>query len=374
MIRIQRLLQIFPLIILFQINLFAQDTSLKIGVIGLSHTHVHWIFNSDQNFDAFEIVGIVENDLELAKRYAEQYSFPMHKIFNSMDELFETTKPEAVAAFGTIYDHLMIVEKCAPLGIHVMVEKPLAVSLDHAERMKSLAEKHNILLLTNYETTWYPSNHHVYDLMKNTKPVGDIRKVIVRDGHKGPKKIGVDDEFLEWLIDPELNGGGAITDFGCYGANLMTWLFNGQKPVSVTTLCMQLQPENNPMVDDEAIILLNYGSAVGIIQASWNWPIGRKDMEIHGLTGTIYSDNRNTVRIQKATGYDTYNEDKSEIEERDSPYNDPFIYFAAMINGKISGDKFDLSSLENNMIVMEILDAAIKSAKMEKTIYLKTEE
>ncbi|MEL7123679.1 MAG: Gfo/Idh/MocA family oxidoreductase [Bacteroidota bacterium] len=360
---------IFSIIIFISSNMLAQNTSLKIAVIGLTHTHVHWIFGSQERGD-FEIVGIVEPNKALAKRYTDQYNFPTDKVFDSMKSLFANTEVEAVTAFGTIYEHLEIVETCAPKGIHIMVEKPLAVNAKHAKKMKKLAMQHNIHLLTNYETTWYPTNHKAYDLAINENAIGAIRKVIVRDGHKGPKKIGVDPEFLEWLTDPVQNGGGAITDFGCYGANLMTWLMNGKKPNSVTAITQQLQAENNPKVDDEAIILLQYDKAVALIQPSWNWPIGRKDMEIYGLNGVIYSDNRNDLSVRISEGYDGFDEEVMELEERDAPYDDPFSFFAAVVNNKIQLPPTDLSALENNMIVVEILDAASKSAKTGKTIKL----
>ena len=348
----------------------SQSKPLTIGVIGLTHTHVHWIFNSNNRAE-IDIVGIVEPNKELAARYCEQYKFPMDKVYDTMEALIKAEKPVAVTAFGTIYDHLKIVETCAPLGIHVMVEKPLAVNLEHAQKMEQLAKKHDIHLLTNYETTWYPTNHKAYDLIKQDTVIGDLRKVIVRDGHKGPKKIGVDAEFLEWLTDSVLNGGGAVIDFGCYGANLLTWIMEGEKPLSVTAITKQQQPENNPNVDDEAIIILNYENVVAIIQASWNWPIGRKDMEVYGLTGAIYADNRHEIRVRQATGYDTFDEEYMKLEERKSPYDDPFVYMAGVINGEITVPTYDLSSLENNVIVMEILDAAIRSATSGQTIKLK---
>lgn len=354
----------------FTSSIFCQNEPMKIGVIGLTHTHVHWIFNSDSR-EEFDIVGVVEPNKELALRYATQYKFPMEKVYNTIEELIEKEKPKAVTAFGSIYQHLEIVEVCAPLGIHVMVEKPLAVSLKHAKKMEKLARQHNIHLLTNYETTWYPTNHKAYELIKQDTVIGDIRKIIVRDGHKGPKKIGVDKEFLEWLTDPVLNGGGAVIDFGCYGANLLTWIMEGKRPNSVTAITAQQQPENNPNVDDEAIILLHYDKTVAIIQASWNWPIGRKDMEVYGLDGVIYADNRNDLRIRISEGYDGYEEEKLKLEERAAPYDDPFVFFTAVINGDIKVQPYDLSSLENNMIVMEILDAAIKSSKSNKSVKMK---
>ena len=250
-----------------------------------------------------------------------------------------------------------------------MVEKPLAVSLEHAKMMEALARKHGIYLLTNYETTWYPSNHEAYDRLK-AAAIGELRKVVVRDGHRGPKKIGINSEFLDWLVDPEQNGGGAIMDFGCYGANLLTWLHEGKKPKTVTAITQQLQPSNNPLVDDESIILLTYDSSNAIIQGSWNWPIGRKDMEIYGLTGALYADNRHDLRMRIAEGYDGFDEQRLTLPERDAPYDDPFAFFAAVIRGEVQMRPYDLSSLENNILVMEILDAARQSAKTGMTVYL----
>lgn len=356
----------FSLILLVTSHVVAKGEPVKVGIVGLTHTHVHWILGRKDRSD-IQIVGIVEPNRDLAERYSKQHGFPMSIVFNTIEELISATHPEAVTAFGTIYEHLRIVEICAPLGIHVMVEKPLAVSLEHAKKMEILAEKHNIHLLTNYETSWYPSNHKAYQLLKNGT-VGDLRKVIIRDGHKGPKKIGVNSEFLEWLIDPVQNGGGAMMDFGCYGVNLMTWLQNGQKPTTVTAVTQQQQGENNPKVDDDATIILTYDHSNAIIQASWNWPIGRKDMEIYGLKGAIYADDRNNLRVRIAEGYDGYQEELYNLEERESPLDDPFALFAAVIKNEIILNPYDLSSLKNNMIVMEILDAARKSAQTKTTI------
>lgn len=345
----------------------AQTTEpLKVGVVGLTHTHVHWILGRPDRGD-IEIVGIVEPNKELAQRYADQHGYSMDIVFDTMEDMITVTNPEAVTAFGTIYEHLEVVEKAAPLGIHVMVEKPLAVSLDHAHKMKALAEQHNIHLLTNYETTWYPTNHKAFEMAKKGE-IGDLRKIVVHDGHKGPAEIGVNQEFLEWLIDPVQNGAGALTDFGCYGANLITWLKGGEKPESVFAVTQTIKPEIYTMVDDEATIVLTYPEMQGIIQASWNWPFNRKDMEVYGQTGYIISDNRSDIRYRLS---ENEAEQKETLNERLSPYDDPFALFAAVIRNEITLPTYDLSSLENNMVVMEILDAAIRSAKTGKRVYLK---
>lgn len=364
--------QIFAiaLIIIWFSNLgCCQPTPLKVGVVGLTHTHVHWILGRPKD-DKILIVGIVEPNKDLALRYTQQHGYSMDIVFSTIEEMIAKTKPEAVTAFGTIYEHLEIVEKCAPLGIHVMVEKPLAVSLKHAKQMEALAKKYKIELLTNYETTWYPTVSKTYELVKKDS-IGKISQLIIRDGHRGPKKIGVNKEFLDWLTDPIKNGGGAISDFGCYGVNIATWMLNGKRPITITAVTQQLQKENNPNVDDESTIILTYDHAKATIQASWNWPMGRKDMEVYGTTGAIYADNRNKLRMRIAEGYDGFKETSFKLEELPSPYNDPFSLFAAVIKKEITLDSYDLNSLENNMLVMEILEAAKLSAKTGKTIKLK---
>ncbi|MEM8568517.1 MAG: Gfo/Idh/MocA family oxidoreductase [Bacteroidota bacterium] len=357
------------LIILLFVSIMtpAQEKSepLRIGVAGLTHTHVHWLLGRPDRGDV-EIVGIAEPNGELALRYVNQHGLDPKLIYPSLGEMIIKTTPEAITAFGTIYEHLEVVQKCAPKGIHVMVEKPLAVSLAHAMEMKELAKKHEIKLLTNYETTWYPTNHKIFEMTKRGD-LGEVRKIVIHDGHRGPKEIGVNDEFLVWLIDPKQNGGGAITDFGCYGANLSTWIMGDEKPISVTAITQQIKPHIYNNVDDEATIIVTYPKSQTIIQASWNWPISRKDMELYGKTGMAVAKNRNNLMIQLSDESAIQNET---LEELKAPYNDPFAYLAGVVRGTIRPKKNDLSSLENNMTVMKILDAAIKSAKKGKTIKL----
>src|SRR5438270_2578321 len=105
--------------------------------------------------------------------------------------------------------------------------------------------------------------------------------MVALDGHAGPERINVQPEFLAWLRDPVKNGAGALFDFGCYGANLMTWMMDNQRPLSVTAVTKTIKPRIYPRVDDEAEILVEYPRATGIIQGSWNWPFSRKDFEVY---------------------------------------------------------------------------------------------
>ena len=156
-----------------------------------------------------------------------------------------------------------------------MVEKPLATTLEDALAIRAVARNSGtrerpVHVLVNYETTWYASNHEVIAQAAAGK-LGDLRKVVVHDGHEGPKEIGVGPEWLPWLTDPAQNGAGALFDFGCYGADLMTVLMHSQAPVSVTAVTQTDKPEIYPRVDDDATVILRYAKAQAVLMPSWNW-------------------------------------------------------------------------------------------------------
>jgi predicted dehydrogenase len=339
---------------------------LRLAVVGLSHGHAGGLFARLPR-PGIELVGVYEPDRAVADRYAKQYGVATSLFYTDLGTMLDAVKPEAVAAFGPTSEHLRVVEACAPRGVHVMVEKPLALTADEALRMQALAARFHVHVLTNYETTWYPSTEAVGEMTRDRRTLGPIRKIVVRDGHQGPKEIGVQDEFLDWLTDPARNGGGALMDFGCYGANLATWLMGNAEPNSVTAVTLHVKPDVYPRVEDEATIVLTYPGAQAIIEASWNWPFGRKDMDVYGTTGYVRAPDARTLRVRAAGETD---ERLVSLDPRHEPTDDPLSYFAALVRGDVPVADGDLSSLANNVVVMKILDAARLSAKTGRTVRL----
>ncbi|UAY50797.1 Gfo/Idh/MocA family protein [Ferruginibacter albus] len=340
---------------------------LRLGVAGLTHDHIAFLMNRNNTGD-IRIVGIYEPNTELAYSYAKKWKFDTSLIYTDLNKMLDAAKPEAVVAFGSVFDHLQVVKACAPRHIHVMVEKPLAVNEAHAKEMADLAKQNNIILLTDFETSWYPTTAKAYTLINDSSFVGNIKKVVIHDGHRGPKEIGCTKEFLNWLTDPELNGGGALVDFGCYGANIMTSLMHGQKPLSVTAVTRHYKPLVYPKVEDDATIIVDYPTSQCIIQASWNWPFSRKDMEIYGDKGYIITTDKNNMRIKNK---ESEPEQQKYISATDvDVYEDPFAYFINVVRGKIKVPEYGFYSLENNLMVVKILEAAKLSAKTGTTVKL----
>lgn len=339
---------------------------VRVAVAGLSHGHVGWIFNRKDKTD-IQLVGIYETNPDLVKQFTERYKLDPKLFYSDLNKMLDETKPEAVSAFGAISDHVIVVRACAPRKINVMVEKPLATTFADAKEIQKLAAQNNIQVLTNYETSWYASNQYVNKLVEDGK-LGDIRKVMVNDGHQGPQEIGVSKEFFAILTDPAKNGAGALVDFGCYGANLMTWLMKGERPISITAVTHQNKPDIYKDVDDEASIILQYPKAQCIIQGSWNWSFARKDMEVYGNKGYAIAVNPTVVRQRLQ---DKSPEETIKLDPRPAPHTDPFSVLADVVQGRLKLDQNDLYGLPVNVTVVEILETAKESAKSGKTIFLK---
>ena len=342
----------------------ANSAPLRVGIAGLVHGHVGGFLQQNQRRSDIQIVGIAEEDGKLAAFYESKFALAHNIFYANVDAMLEKAKPQAVLVYTNTYDHRSVVEACARHGVPVMMEKPLAVSVEDARAIEAAAQRGKIQVLVNYETTWYRSNRAAYDLV-HENAIGDIRKVVVHDGHSGPKEIGVESWFLAWLTDPKLNGAGALFDFGCYGADLMTWLMDNRRPDAVTAVTQRIKPEIYSRVDDEATIVLTYPKAQAILQASWNWPFSRKDMEVYGQTGYAITVERDAVRV-RLPGQVEKLHDAKPLDPRES---DSVNYLRAVIQDGMPPQ--GLSSLETNMIVTEILDAARQSAATGKTVHFR---
>ena len=139
-----------------------------------------------------------------------------------------------------------------------MVEKPLPFLVEDALAIRKTAREHHIQVLVNYETTWYSSNKAVMDMAADGT-LGEIRKVVVHDGHQGPKEIGVQpSSSSSGSLILRSTAAGSLYDFGCYGADLLTVMMHGEAPLSVTGAAQTDKPGTYARVDDDATIILHY--------------------------------------------------------------------------------------------------------------------
>ena len=364
-ISIRMLSAVGTLFLLAAADRVGAEPPIRVAIVGLVHGHVKGFLAALPGNQSATLVAIVEPQEPLAKEYAAKYHLDAKLFYTDLEKMLVEQNPDAVLVYTTIADHRKVIEMAARHGVSSMVEKPLSTTLEDALAIRAIAHERRVQVLVNYETTWYASNHEVI-AQAATGKLGELRKVVVHDGHEGPKEIGVGPEWLPWLTDPAQNGAGALFDFGCYGADLMTVLMHGQPPMSVTAVTQTDKPEIYPRVDDDATVILRYPKAQAVLMPSWNWSFARKDMEVYGNAGYAITVGPDKVRTR-------YRGDKA---EPDTPLSAPPLsgaqrdslrYLAAVLRGHLQASE-DLSSLETNVVVMQILDAALRSAQSGKTI------
>jgi predicted dehydrogenase len=347
-----------------------QAAPIRVAVVGLVHDHVRGFFHTLSSHPEVTLVGISEPDATLRQKYAASTHLPESLFFPTEAAMLKATHPQAILVYTSIAGHRAAIEQAAPLHIAAMVEKPLATTVEDALAIQRLSEKYNVPVLTNYETTWYNSNTAAADILAAGK-IGDLRKLVVHDGHEGPKEIGVSPTFFGWLTDPKQNGAGALFDFGCYGVDLTTWIQHGQLPLTVTAVTLHIKPQIYPNVEDDSTVILTYPHSQAIIQGSWNWPFARKDMEIYGATGyvdTLYDDKNPGAKLRLRL----HGEAAEHVETAPAlapPQNSSLSYLAAVIHGTLK-PQHDLNSLDTNITVVRILDAARRSAQTGRAISL----
>ncbi len=341
-------------------------TPIRVAIVGLTHGHVKGFLHSLPNSTSAKLVAIVEPNTALAKQYADQYHLDGSLFYTDEETMLNKLHPDAVLGYGTIAEHRKVIEIAANHGISSMVEKPLSTTVDDALAIRKAAREHHVQVLVNYETTWYASNAEALAEIGSGK-LGTVRKVLVRDGHEGPKEIGVGPEWLPWITDPKQNGAGAIFDFGCYGADLGTVIFKGATPLSVTTIAQQHKPDIYPKVEDDATVIVAYPGAQVILMPSWDWSFAVKNMEVYGTQGEVFTVAGKDIVTR-------YKGEKTESPAHPAPAlaqneSNSLEYLAAVLHGQIDPTG-DLSSLQTNVIVVQILDAARTSAKEGRTVML----
>ncbi len=342
----------------FAQNRNSPDAPIRVAIVGLVHGHVAGFLPQLKNHPEIQLVGIEESDTALAGRYKNQFHLDPKLFYTQIVPMIERTHPQAILVYTAISDHRRVIEIAADHGVSVMVEKPLATTLADALAIRQTARAHHIQVLVNYLTTWYASNHAAYGELQQGK-LGDLHKIILRDGHQGPKEIGVGPEFLSWLTDPKKNGAGALFDFGCYGADLATWLMHGETPTSVTAVAQTDKPKLYPYVDDDATIILRYPTVQAVLMPSWDWSFSVMEMALYGTHGYAVTKGADQLRVR----YAGQTESTVLTAPPLAPPSDNSIhYLAAVLRGQLVS-KGDLTALDTNIIVMQILDAARESAR-----------
>src|SRR5712664_1977251 len=359
---------VFALLALFGVSDVSEAQSAggtakaRLAVVGLDHDHVWSLLKDIAGEPSAELVAIAESDAALVSRAQKEVPASV-KFYADYVAMLDEAKPEAVIVATANDRHLEILRQCAKRHIHYSTEKPMATNAADAREMERLAREANIKLMVNYWNAWVAPSHDLFHRVRAGE-VGPIEKIIVQYGHRGPKEIGISQQLENWLSHPGRNGGGAIMDFGCYGAELSLWLKG--RPTRVYAPTRKLKVEKNNKVDDDATIVLDYPDATAIIEASWDWPYTKDQVEVFGPKGSLLA-RQSTVQHRSADARGPNVAPDGEnvtLDALPKETSNPISYFVDCIrNNKPIEDPV---SARLNVQVMEILDAARESARTGK--------
>jgi len=340
----------------------AQSVKTRLAIVGLDHDHVWSLLSDIAGEPSVELIAIADPDSALVSQAQKEVPASV-KFYSDYVAMLDEVKPEAVIVTTSNDRHLEILRQCAKRHIHYSTEKPMATSAKDAREMERLARDANIKLMVNYWNAWVAPSHALFHRVKAGE-VGAVERIIVQYGHQGPKEIGVSQQFANWLYNPVKNGGGAIMDFGCYGAELSLWLKGRPSRVYATT--RKMKTEQNNKVDDDATIVLEYPDATAVIEASWDWPYTKEQVEVFGPKGSLLARHSTLLhRSADARGTNVAPDGENiALDALSKETGNPVSYFVDCIrNNKPIEDPV---SAQLNVQVMEILDAARESARTGK--------
>lgn len=257
----------------------------KVGVASLVHDHVWGELNHWKTLPNAQIVAAGDVNEALRERF--QQMFPDARLYPSWQEMLDAEHGnlDIVQCASENNVHADIVEASAAHSLHIISEKPMAATFEQAKRMADAAKQHNVRLLINWPSAWNPAFQE-WERRIAAGEIGDVRFVRYRSAHNGPREIGCDPHFVEWLYDAEKNGAGAYMDYCCYGA-VMCARFLGR--ASRVTALRGVLAKEYPLPDDAAVLTLQYPHALGVAEASWiqpSWTIGPNPIAF-GSGGTI---------------------------------------------------------------------------------------
>jgi predicted dehydrogenase len=331
----------------------------RVAIAGLVHSHVWGHLERMARMKDADLVGIAEPIQELvgeAKKLA-----PNAEYFSDYKQMIEAKKPHIVWAFVENNRHLEVVEFCAPRKVHVIFEKPLASTYKDALKIRDLARKHDIQVLTNYQMAWWPTQYAARAEADNGS-IGQVWRLRGIVGHGGPGSEGARSKyFFDWLTDPVKNGAGALMDFECYNALWSLWYLG--RPESVYARVHSLQSSRFPKVEDNSVMVLHYKNGVGLFEGSWDLPRSFQDLEVFGRSGSLYM-TRERVELRKGRS--------AAVEVPAAPLPpdraEPVSYLIARLK---QGQPVDgLVALDINVQVNEIIEAALQSVKTGRQVAL----
>jgi predicted dehydrogenase len=351
---------------------------LRVAGINFDHMHMGDLLRMVFDHPQAEIVGICDESPSRMTVAARNFGIPSERIYLSVEECLEKSRPDLVILCPATARHAEYVERTAHYGAHILVEKPFAASVAEADRMIAAARKRKVMLAINWPLRWSASHCTAYRLLTEDR-IGSIEEVHYYGGNRGPLWHTADKvetaptpalKRKSWFYSHE-QGGGSLLDYLGYGTTLGTWFQRGRKPIEITAVT---DLPNGLEVDEHSITIARYGCGLSKFETRWGtfsdpWkhqPQPKCGFVLKGTHGTISSyDYEPTVRLQ------THRKPQGEDIAADTlklPFQNPIQYMIHCIRHDRSPEGPLAPRISR--IGQQIVDSAVLSALRRKAVSL----
>lgn len=352
----------------------------KIAGVNFDHMHMGDLLRLTSEHPQADIVGVADEDLNRVAPTADRFGIPAERRYTDFRRCLEETRPDIVLLCPATGKHGDYVEAVAPFGVNVLMEKPMAASLQDADRMIRALTQTGKTLVINWPLAWYPP-HVTTKRLLDEGVIGDVIEVHYYDGNRGPlrhveDKVEITAEEAarqksqSWWYQ-KTAGGGSLLDYLGYGVTLGTWFLNGRAPLEVTAVV------DEPVgldVDEHSVVVARYASGLSKFETRWGtftdpWtlqPQPKCGFVVVGTGGTIASyDYEATIRLQTRARPETH---EVLVDTLDAPFRNPIEYLIHVLETgePVTGPL----SPGLSRIGQQIVDTAVVSAREKRTVAL----
>jgi predicted dehydrogenase len=228
-----------------------------------------------------DVVAVYARDPKKAKAFAEKYDIP--KYYSDLDKAIGDSECEVVDICLPNYLHAEATLKAAKAGKHIIIEKPLAITIEEADGMIRACREAGVKLMYAEELCFAPKYERVRSMV-DEGAVGEIYMLKQGEKHSGPHS--------DWFYDVELAGGGVLMDMGCHAIGWFNWMLGNAKPVRVMASMATVLHKGRTRGEDNSVVIVEYDNGVtAVAENSWAKHGGMDDRsEVYGLGGVIYAD------------------------------------------------------------------------------------
>jgi predicted dehydrogenase len=350
----------------------------RIAGINFDHFHMGDLLRYAKEHPHAEVVGISDPQPARMEEAITKLDIPREHAFTNYKECMEKTKPDIVILCPAASKHGEWTVRVAKYDVHIMVEKPFAGALKEADLMIRAVQGKTLMI--NWPLQWVASHRKAFELVA-TGQIGEVLNVWHFGGNRGPLWHGADkDEKTAAQVAKEKPhswfyrksaGGGSLLDYLGYGTTLSTWYQGGRRPIEVTAI---VDHPKGLEVDEHSIVVARYAHGLSKFETRWGtftdpWtiqPQPKCGFIINGTEGTISSyDYDPYVTVQTRKKPEPH---QVAAPAPKAPNQNPVQYLIHCLES--DSPLHGPVSIKISRIGQEIVDAAVKSAKLKKAVKL----